>query len=305
MAPPQAANAGFTKVLFNSYFATSYLTYELSCAGTPQTAPWKQGMWWEGQNSPSGVAPCSQINIVYDPVSNQKVLDLTWTVTGNTDTFNATTVSTFPLDIVSPHFAFRHGYAEAVLRVTPMATGVWPAFWTWSDNAVIEENTPPFQSFTPASEIDIFEAHGGSPTEYDAAVHEYYSTPDSKPRVSPALGAPGLLTDQKPPGFDMTKPHTYGLLWTSDGIEYQGGQVCAYVDNVLQGCNATTAATEAQDIFLILSMGVGCNYNFSDRSCLNGLSRADMLVSRVTVFGEQIIPTSFIVDPLPRASLGR
>ena len=67
-------------------------------------------------------------------------------------------------------------------------------------------------------------------------------------------------------------PHTYGLLWTSNGVEYQGGQVCAYADNVLQGvCQPTTAATEAQDFFLILSMEVGCNYNYSDRSCLGRL----------------------------------
>jgi len=275
--PPQAANAGFTTVLFNSNFTNTKLAAQLSCAGTPQTAPWKQGLWWEGQNSPAGVAPCSQIGIVRDPVFGSNVLDLAWTAAGNTDTYDATTISTFPLDIVSPHFAFRHGYAEAVIRVTPMATGTWPVFWMWSDNSVIYANTAPWQTM-PAAEMDIFEAYGPNsahPIGYDAALHEDYST-----------GAGGFLAQQYPPSFDITKPHTYGWLWTSNGVEYQGGQVCAYVDNVLQGCQPTSAASEAQEMFLILSMGVGCNYNFSDRSCLNGLSRADMLVSRVTVFGE-------------------
>jgi len=271
--PPQAVNAGFTQVLFDSNFAIATLSNQLSCAGTPQSAPWKQGMWWEGQNSAAGVAPCTQITIVTDPVFGGRTLDLTW-LPSQTDTYDATTISTFPLDIVSPHFAFRHGYAQAVLRVTPMVTGVWANFWMWSNNSNIEANTSPFQAFTPASEIDALEAHGGSSPEYVAGLHEYYT---------PKIG--GLMVDKKPAGFDMTMPHTYGLLWTSNGVEYRGGQVCAYVDNVLQGCQPTTAATEAQDCFLILSMGVGCNYNFSDRSCLGGLSRADMLVSQVTVFG--------------------
>jgi hypothetical protein len=271
--PLQAVNAGFTQVLFNSNFGIGTLSAQLSCAGTPQSAPWKQGLWWEGQNSPAGVAPCSQIAIVADPASKSRALDLTW-LPSQTDTYNATTISTFPLDIVSPHFAFRHGYAEAVLRVTPMATGVWPVFWLWSDNSTMWANTPPFTATPPGVEIDIFEAHGGSPTEYDAGIHEYYST---------TTGA--LLVDKKPPPFDMAQPHTYGLLWTSNGVEYQGGKICAYVDDVLQGCQSTTAATEAQSLFLILSMGVGCNYKFSDRPCLGGLSQADMLVSRVTVYG--------------------
>jgi hypothetical protein len=54
----------------------------------------------------------------------------------------------------------------------------------------------------------------------------------------------------------------------------------------LQGCLETTSASEAQSVFLNLSMGVGCNYKFADRSCLNRLKRADLLVSRITVYGE-------------------
>ncbi len=276
--PPQAANAGFTQVLFNSSFANTTLSAQLSCAGTPQTAPWKQGLWWEGQNNPAGVAPCRQITIAYDPVFGQDVLDLTWTASGNTDPYDATTISTFPLDTVSPHFAFRHGYVEVVARVTPMATGVWPAIWAWSDNELLEVNSPPFAAGMPASEMDIMEAYGPNsttPIGMDAALHEYYSTEDG-----------GFLLNDYPAPVDVTKPHTYGWMWASKGIQWQGGSVCSYIDNVEQGCQPTTAASEAQQMFLILSMGVGCNYNYANRSCLNGLARADMLVSRVTVFGE-------------------
>ena len=55
-------------------------------------------------------------------------------------------------------------------------------------NSVIEGNTSPFKAFTPASEIDIFEAHGGVPTEYNAGLQKYYTTKGG-----------GLMIDKKPP----------------------------------------------------------------------------------------------------------
>jgi beta-glucanase (GH16 family) len=281
--PTPAQAAGFTQLIFNSDFANVRLSDQLSCAGTPQTAPWKQGLWWEGQNNSAGVAPCSQITINYDPESNQNVLDLRWTATGNTDPYHATTISTYPLDTVSPHFAFRHGYVEVVARATPMATGVWAAIWAWSDNQLIGVNTPPHAGGMPASEMDIMEAYGptgSKPSGMDAALHEYYN-----PQVST------YLINAYPAPVDVTKLHTYGWLWTSNGKQWQGGSVCLYIDNISQACKPTTAASEAQQMFLILSMGVGCNYNYSDLSCLNGLSRADLLVSRVTVYGA---PTNYI-----------
>jgi hypothetical protein len=85
--PPQAADAGFTRVLLNSNFATASVASQLSCAGMPQTALWKQGLWWEGQNNSAGVAPCSQITIGEDPMSGAQVLDLEWTAAGNTDAY--------------------------------------------------------------------------------------------------------------------------------------------------------------------------------------------------------------------------
>jgi hypothetical protein len=272
--PPQAAHAGFTEVLFDSEFGHTDLAAQLSCAGTPQTAPWKQGLWWEGWKNPAGVAPCHQISIVYDQGSGQNVLDLKWTASENTDTYHATTVSTFPLDVVSPHFSFRHGYIEAVVRVSTMATGVWPAIWAWGDNALIMESTPPYTSFMSSSEFDVVEGWGGAQPEVGAHLHEWY-----KPHIA------ATLFDARPAPFDLTKVHTYGWLWDSNGKQWQGGYVCSYVDNVKKGCAKTTAASEGQSFFLILSMGVGCHYKYRDLSCIGSLSRADMYVSRVTVFG--------------------
>jgi hypothetical protein len=275
--PPQAANAGFTNVLFNSDFSRiGSLSGTLSCAGTPQTAPWKQGLWWEGQNNPAGVAPCSQIFLTWDPVVGHQVLDLRW-LASQTDTYNHTTIETFPLNTFPPHFAFRHGYVEVVARETPWLTGVWPAIWMWGDNELIGVNTPPFNGEGTASEMDIMEAWG--PAMYgggmDADMIEYYSTKRGQ-----------FLYESYPPPVDITQNHIYGWLWASDNQQWQGGYVCAYIDNVQKGCFTTTSATEDQAQFLILSMGTGCYYNFRDRSCLGGLQQADLLVSRVTVWGQ-------------------
>ena len=108
-----------------------------------------------------------------------------------------------------------------------------------------------------------------------AVLHEYYSTERG-----------GFLFDSYPPSVDVTKLHTYGWLWASNGVQFQGGYVCSYIDNIKMGCQATSAASEAQRMFLILSMGVGCNFYYANRSCSGSLTRADMYISRVTVFGQ-------------------
>src|SRR5271167_2888252 len=103
--PGPAVAAGFTNTVFNSDFSTASLSNELSCAGTPQTKPWKQGLWWE-----SSLPSCSQISIVNDAIFGHKVLDLKWSSTGDARVpFNDTSISTYPLDKASPHFAFQYG----------------------------------------------------------------------------------------------------------------------------------------------------------------------------------------------------
>jgi hypothetical protein len=151
--------------------------------------------------------------------------------------------------------------------------------WLWSDESTLAYPLPPdYTNYIPASEMDIMEFYGPMAAHpgggEDGALHEYYS---------PATG--GFTSSNYPPSVDVTKPRIYGWLWTA-GPQWHGGQVCQYIDNALQGCMPTSAASEAQQMFLILTMGIGCNYNYADRSCLNGLSRADLLVQRVTVYGE-------------------
>jgi Glycosyl hydrolases family 16 len=197
-----------------------------------------------------------------------------------TDAQDATSISTFPLDDVSPHFAFRHGYLEIVAREAPFASGVWPAIVMYSDETALAAALPPnFTPYLPTVEMDVLEFYGPSSTHPSGGeigtLKENYA--------NGRLG--GYTSENYPATVNVTQPHTYGWLWKG-GPQWNGGQVCQYIDNVLQGCQPTSAASEAQQMFLVVGMGVGCNYVVSDRSCLNGLSRADFLVSRVTVFGE-------------------
>jgi hypothetical protein len=278
--PPAAAGAGFTTILFETDFAAiPGLVGVLSCAGTPQTAPWKQGEWWEGQNDPSGVAPCRQISLVQDPAFGHQVLDLAWLAAGNHDIADNTAISTFPLDTVSPHFAFRHGYVEVELRLGSAAPGIYASVVGWGDESVIFANTPPYQARVPAAEFDIVEISApwsGPWLAFDSAIREWYD-----PGVFQG-GANAFIAG--PFAVDATQPHRYGFLWVPGG-QWQGGWVCSLIDDQWQGCRQTTAASEAAREFLLISMGILCNPG-GGRSCIGNLQRADLYVSRVTVWGE-------------------
>jgi len=202
------AQFGFVSKLIESDFAaTGSLSGMLSCACTPQIAPWKKGLWWGGQSNPGGVAPCSQIGLVRDPVFGHQVLDLAWLAASNHDAFDATTISTFPLGTVSPHFAFRHGYVEVELRLAAAPPGICGAAYMWGDPSTIFANTPPFQNTIPPAEFDIVEhgvPHVDSGLIYDSAIHEWYES-----------GTNAFIAG--PWGFDATQPHRYGFLWVASG----------------------------------------------------------------------------------------
>jgi hypothetical protein len=281
-APPQAVAAGFATVAFNADFRVAgYLGDNLSCATAAQLKTWKQGMYWEGQNSPAGVAPCDLITIVNDPVLGSPVLDLAWVAArvvnqGEDDV----SISTFPLDHVSPSYAFRHGYVEIVARFPGALTtkGYFAALWAVADEPIRGQNLPPWNWPLGAAEHDYLEIVGpvtlGNPQPtWDAAVHEWDAGGTA------AFLANGVLTGV----FDPTQPHKYGWLWTTGG-EYQFGQVCAYRDDQKVGCVATTAYSEAFNFALVLTMQVSCNANgYTDRSCIS-VPRMDALIQRVTIF---------------------
>jgi|SRR5271165_4496955 len=270
MPPPQAANAGFVVAQLNQDF-TKQTILSLSCDGGTDRAStkevWHMGLWWE---NPS--APCSQATLSRDSSIGSQVLDLAW-LASQSDTYDATSISTMARNYQS-FTGFRHGYYEAIYRVTPFnKPGIWPVFWLWDSASVLFANNPPWQSTNIANEIDISETNttGGVYNWFDSAVHAW------------GTGAAGFIHEGNLPNFDYTKYHKYGLLWTGNGL-WKAGTVCTYIDDVQQGCATTDATAEASDHFLILSMGVGCNWQFGNRSCLSGLSRVDMLVRSVRVW---------------------
>src|SRR5271166_2056355 len=279
--PPQAVSAGYSNVIFNSDFSTAPLSTQVSCYNGSFTTPWSQGLWWETINN------CNNISIVNDSVFRKNVLDLAWTLTGNPGAaWSDTTIETFPYPygktgVVPAHFSYQYGYFEAVMRMSTAATGVWPAIWLLGDTTNTQDYTAPgWTSSVNNQEFDVFEGYGGwaggapGATAGDAAVHEWYA---------PGSGHTGQITAYSPwsgiISLDITQPHTYGWLWTP-------AIVCSYIDNVLEGCVATDSVVDSQPVFPLLTMQIGCGSPIvvGNTSCIGGLTRADMYVSRVTVF---------------------
>ncbi len=245
--PPQSVNAGFTKLLVNQDFSRAVL--DLGCAGASQKHFWNQGLWWE-----KSFPPCNQIWIKKDPSTGQNVLDLRW-LPSQTDTYDATTVETVAGDY-SQYYGFQHGYYEAILRVVPWKIGgMWPEFWMWGANSTIYANLPPWGS-APADEIDVVEPHGEIPTWITSAIHGW------------GTGNAAFIYHTPVPSLDYSQNHKFGLLWTTNG-RLKAGSACFYLDDVKKGCATTDAAAEYQRHFLILSMGVGCQFKYGNRSCIN------------------------------------
>jgi len=273
-APAQASAAGYTTVIFDNEYATANLSSILSCTGTWQTKTWKQGIWWE---NPPG--PCNQIFTTYDQVFGQNALDLEWLYANNSSTVpnRDQAISTYPLGYPNPvpsHFAYQYGYIEFVARVSHVMTGVWPAAWMVGDTTNVQNAENPPSSLT-APEYDVWECNGGNSgtskhgTGCDQGIHEWAG--------SGGVHLAGYGLYQNFNEFrDVTQPHAYGWLWTPS-------QVCGYIDNVQTSCHATDATMTDQPVFLILTMGTGCNYQASNTGCI-AFNRADVLVSRVTVW---------------------
>jgi hypothetical protein len=263
MPPSHAVNAGFTVTQLNEDYSTGDL--DLACDGIPPgTKRWHQGLWWERPT-----APCNQISITYDPVAKKRVLDLRW-LASQTDPFDATAIETISRDFQHVR-DYRHGYYEAIFRL-PQGNkpGVWSSFMMWNTESVLFANTPPWQT-APANEIDVIEGHGEYPTLVGSEIHEW------------GTGASAFIYEGYEPNFDYRQYHKYGLLWTGNG-QWKEDTVCFYLDDVQKACQSADASAVYSRQFLILSMGVGCNFKNGDRSCLAGLKQADMLVQSVRVW---------------------
>lgn len=91
------------------------------------------------------------------------------------------------------------GYIESKIKL-PYGYGLWPAFWTYIGSGVEGVN---------AAEIDIFEMLGGEiPNSNTISTNIHLNYPDRNEH----------RMDFKPPGFDYTDWHTYGIEWSPNEI---------------------------------------------------------------------------------------
>lgn len=127
-------------------------------------------------------------------------------------------------------FGFTYGYVEARMRVAS-CSGCWPAFWMLPVNS----GWPP--------EIDIFEFFDSASVKFP-----YFSS-----HWNDNAGQLQSLTNPTIDGTDLTEQwHTYGLLWTEDGVQ-------AFIDGK-PGKKYTGAAVPHEDMYLIMQAAIGRNY---------------------------------------------
>lgn len=130
-------------------------------------------------------------------------------------------------------FSFQYGYVESRMKV-PACDGCWPAFWTLPSTV----GWPP--------EIDIYEFF-----DSDTDTHAYFSSHWK------STTADQEWTSQWSSSANLTNEwHTYGMLWTADGIQ-------PYIDGVA-GPKLTGKAVPHEAMYLIIQMALGKNYNTPD-----------------------------------------
>jgi hypothetical protein len=153
-----------------------------------------------------------------------------------------------------------HAYFEAYIQTridgnsSPDASSGWPAFWSWSVQALKNFGFGGSDLTTAAySEIDFFETYGtifsNKPGNWTATMHQWPANVSSDGHTQHTDG-------------DW---HTYGCLWTSTGpgtgqvkFYYDGSQV----DNTVNtGTGQTQFSLEGLSLFLALGSGNGWNMN--------------------------------------------
>lgn len=150
------------------------------------------------------------------------------------------------------HFIFRYGYMEIRARL-PRGRGLWPAFWSLPAN----HSWPP--------EIDVFEAHGGSPNTIEMTVHEVNGAVSETTFVGPDFTA----------GF-----HNFGVDWEPHHITW-------YIDGVPR---KTVAVSISQPQYLLVNLAVNSHY------APDGSTRfpASLVVKYVTVWQHPTGPSLVI-----------
>lgn len=222
--PPQAAAAGYTKLLFADEFDTP-ATIALTRAGTGFN-------WWPGPNgTPTFTVAGSELRMSSDPTTNSG---------GFQSILNA---GSSP----GPNI-FRRVYLEARMKFSPTGysgTNGWPAFWS------LDANWPNLSTF---SEVDFMEGipvprTAGSPAALFETVHEWSTNFATETANNVGSNQPTL-----PAGTDFSVYHTYGCLWTANLLVWYFDNV-SYITQAIGVGSGYSLDTAGSSLYLIIGTG--------------------------------------------------
>ncbi len=282
--PPAAANAGYSKLTFNTDFTQPMPAGWLGGCPNPGNGQplspsqytddggphvWWQNLWWSANNY------CITGQST-DPVYGGMVLDQTWILNANQDNVGNTLQSQSwdyaPGVGQSPNAFPRNAYYELVFRIAPLNVDIWAGLFTWGTLGTSTASTQ------PDVEWDVIETWGGNLNGYDSAVHDWGNASYNPTWASWVLYPWTSLN----PGtnFDASKYNTYGLsvVTSQDGSSAIG---CTYVNNVFQICSPPvplSVAEQGQKNFILLQ-----NACHTGNNCPDG-TRIDNYVKSVRVW---------------------
>lgn len=239
-APPQAAAAGFTHLVFNDDFVTT-TTVSPTSGGTGSPA---YNWYWQGINSTSQYS----INTNYVPgVTDSKPVAAgrssgVLTILTQTNTFSAGLQSIFPSQLSSNTTgAFNRGYFECYMLANytagPGGTAVgWPAAWLWD---LATQNAATNGQVTAEADIVEYYPNGGANAAATAisTLHNWEVVSGSRVDEFNTNGHNVLANQPSDSGW-----HKFGMLWTGSGSGSSAtGTVSFYVDDVLQVMSGTSS----------------------------------------------------------------
>ncbi len=172
-----------------------------------------------------GINPAPSVSPNNVAVSNG-VLSIT--ATNHNGTWTSGTLQT--VDSAGAGFAQKFGYFEADIKI-PGGDGSWPSWWLLSQQH--------FTSGGPASELDIMENAGKTPSVWAGTVHDGFGNQSALFPPSPDLSQ----------GF-----HRFGLLWDPNSPD-----LTWFLDGKEVGTEAKFADTDQSPMFAILGLGIGNN----------------------------------------------
>lgn len=142
--------------------------------------------------------------------------------------------------ITKDKYEFHYGYVEARLKL-PSISGIWPAFWMLGAN-IDEVNWP------TCGEIDIMEAINTENKVY-STIH--WQSNDGQ-AFYPGTNESYYIVDNR------QEYHTYGMLWTSEKMEFYVDDHLTVSANIMTENNTNPIFT--RDFYFIFNVAVGGNW---------------------------------------------